>query len=204
MNTLVLIIVALAAFIIGGGIFVIWFVTSDAKERRKWLLRRMSPIPDTETIETDGEGHPRKCGMMRIKFCFLMTMLAIIVVAGCSSEPFGVTIGDRYWEWDKEYTYRKVTGSIGPNNQPKAGTKTVTRCVGNSIGRSLPETAPQMPCTKAKGDDENDEISYYITYRRWESETQRTIKIRREKWGEFYPGAELQIMVGFGYASVAQ
>ena len=143
--------------------------------------------------------------MMRIKFCFLMVALTIIAITGCNSEPFGATIDDRYWKWDKEYTYKKVVGSIGPNNQPKvAGTKTVTRCDGSTTGQSLPEVAPQMPCAKVEDDEENDTIGYYIIYHKWESETQRTAKIRRENWDEFYPGAELQITAGFGYASVVQ
>jgi len=35
MNASILIIIALVTFIVGGGIFVIWFVASDAKERRR-------------------------------------------------------------------------------------------------------------------------------------------------------------------------
>jgi hypothetical protein len=153
-----------------------------------------------------------------------IAIVAIIVIVLVSCFVFygkviyrkemGVVIDDRFWTWYKDYSYTEthtewVTKTdrncdddgkctTTTRMEEESHTHTYTRCSNTSSGRELPESPPQMSCTKQYGDSETNNINHRITYHEWEDTKQKEAHIKREWWNDFEGDMKITIDL-FGY-----
>ena len=117
-------------------------------------------------------------------------LLALLI--GCS-QPIRVTVTDRWWHWEKAYTYLKPY-SVMVQGKMQIRYRPATRCAAHLSGRALPATEPPtMPCDKQDKDNERNIIGYSIVYQ-VNNELQQAA-ISQDAWADFEIGSTLTVTI---------